>query len=899
MIPFAYWKSATTIGWAWMNSYKDEYLAGAYGTTGIGSISNRPGARWYAGRWREPVTGNLWVYGGWGVDVQGDAGFLSDLWKYEISTGKWTFVKGNNSRNIPGTCGTKGTASATNLPGGKEDPFTWIDSSGNLWMFGGVGGDCAGSGWEYTNELWKYDVSTGNWTWMSGATGSPTGTYGTKGTGSNGNTPGGRLGGSGYSGSADSSGNLWLFGGSGYDSSTGVTYLNDLWKYEISTGKWTWVSGSNTGNQNGTYGTKGTGATTNIPGGRNDATGWIDPLGGFIWIFGGNAYDSAGTFDMCNDLWKYEISTGKWTWISGAKTARQSGTWGTKGVASTSNTPGATTMSRFVADSSGNAWLVAGYAYDSTGNSGEMNTVWRYRPGTNDWTWMSGSNMRSQPGVYGTLGVTSASNTTGGRSNGLVWIDFSDMIWIFSGVGWDSTGNQFRTYLTDVWNYSTGTQQWTWMGGPSAYYQMIFQGHATIPNSPGARRSAVSLTDSSGNFWLFGGYGTIDRGNEPYGEKGDLWKYNSTAGTWTYLVGNLANYAVAPTYGTKGTGSTGNLLGARRNASGWADSSGNLWFFGGTGYDKNTSENILNDLWRYEISTGKWTWMTGSNTGNAKGIYGTKGTAAATNTPGARDAAASTTDSSGNLWLFAGGGRDSTTSGAGFLNDLWKYNITSGQWTWVAGANTANGAGTYGTKGTGAAGNVPGSRNGAFLAADASGNIWMFGGAGNDCCGGGDVLNDLWKYDVTTGYWTWMTGSKNAGAAGTYGTKGVPSGTTTPGARYNFAAWMDSSGALWVFGGDGYAQISGVPGMVELSDLWKYDPTTNRWTWVDGPNVSDQPGSYNLPVGTINANNIPASREGPAYWKDSSGNFWLYGGWGWGANGLFGIRNDFWKYKPQ
>ena len=50
-------------------------------------------------------------------------------------------------------------------------------------------------------------------------------------------------------------------------------------------GEWTWVSGSDTINQAGTYGTKGTPAASNIPGGRPRSISWID-LGGNFWLFG-------------------------------------------------------------------------------------------------------------------------------------------------------------------------------------------------------------------------------------------------------------------------------------------------------------------------------------------------------------------------------------------------------------------------------------------------------------------------------------------------------------------------------------------------------------------------------------------------------------------------------------
>lgn len=41
----------------------------------------------------------------------------------------------------------------------------------------------------------------------------------------------------------------------------------------------------------------------------------------------------------------------------------------------------------------------------------------------------------------------------------------------------------------------------------------------------------------------------------------------------------------------------------------WTDSGGNLWLFGGIGYDLTAGsrgDEPLNDLWKY--SNGQWTW---------------------------------------------------------------------------------------------------------------------------------------------------------------------------------------------------------------------------------------------------------------------------------------------------
>src|SRR5450756_2207831 len=85
----------------------------------------------------------------------------------------------------------------------------------------------------------------------------------------------------------------------------------------------------------------------------------------------------------------------------------------------------------------------------------------------------------------------------------------------------------------------------------------------------------------------------------------------------------------------------------------------------------------------------------------------------------------------------------------------------------------------------------------------------------------------------TNADWTWMKGATDITNNGTYGTQGTADPANTPGARRRAVSWTDSTGALWLFGGDGY-DASGVNG--ELNDLWKYDPATTNWIWMKGTN---------------------------------------------------------------
>ena len=106
----------------------------------------------------------------------------------------------------------------------------------------------------------------------------------------------------------DSTGQVWLFGGLGYGA-TGATGgegpLNDLWTYNPTTQEWTWVNGTQATNSSAVaYGTQGTGALTNQPGARAGSSGWVDTTG-HLWMFGGNGYDSAGNVGDLNDLWKF------------------------------------------------------------------------------------------------------------------------------------------------------------------------------------------------------------------------------------------------------------------------------------------------------------------------------------------------------------------------------------------------------------------------------------------------------------------------------------------------------------------------------------------------------------------------------------------------------------------
>ncbi len=482
------------------------------------------------------------------------------------------------------------------------------------------------------------------------------------------------------------------------------------------------------------------------------------------------------------------VCVGDFTWMGGSSTVGsnggQPGVYGTLGVASSTNIPGGRQQSLSWTDASGNLWLFGGYGQDSTDSGGILNDLWKYSPTTAEWTWMGGSTIAppstsfgaaGAPGVYGTLGTPDPANVPGGREQVASWTDSSGRIWVFGGEGIDAFG--VTGELNDLWVYdpTLGTNgEWTWMGGSDSV-GVVFSGPAGVygtlgkpdpANVPGGRYGAITWTDASGNFWLFGGNAIDSTGTLGY--LNDLWEFNPTLGAhgeWTWMAGGnvVANAGIgaAGVYGTLGVPNAANSPGARDAGMFWTDHGGNIWLFGGIGVDSAGNQGFLNDLWRYTPGAGStvglWTWMGGSNVVAAygagqPGVYGSLGTASAANVPGGRFSGVTWIDSSGKLWLYGGDGFDSADVN-GYLNDLWRFDPsagTLGQWTWMGGSATVGRSGgqigVYGTLGSPNAANSPGGRFGIPGWLDSSGNFWFMGGDGYDSTGNQGNLNDLWMY---------------------------------------------------------------------------------------------------------------------------------------------------------
>lgn len=84
----------------------------------------------------------------------------------------------------------------------------------------------------------------------------------------------------------------------------------------------------------------------------------------------------------------------------------------------------------------------------------------------------------------------------------------------------------------------------------------------------------------------------------------DLWEFNPTAGTWTWVTGDISGNIYGQQFAPGVyVPSTSNVPIARYGAVSWKDRTGNLWLFGGSGYVSKIDLGSFNDLWEFNLTT--------------------------------------------------------------------------------------------------------------------------------------------------------------------------------------------------------------------------------------------------------------------------------------------------------
>jgi hypothetical protein len=416
--------------WTWVHGLSTSNSLGSYGSKGISSQSNEPPGMYEGCSWTD-LNGNFWLYGGINVSTAFQA-----MWKYDPVINQWTWMSGD-SMTSPANFGVQGIPSPNNLPPGISwGAATWVDQLNNLWLYGGntFQGEVA--------DLWKYNTTTNEWTWMKGpGTYNSPAVYGNRTIPDTANNPGQR-----YETRVCwiDGNNLWLFGGM-YDDN-GYHQYNDLWKYDILSNTWTWMKGPNIPDQQGQHSGWTVEDSLNEPDSRPCYAKWKDSSGNF-WFFGGGPYVS-GNFTYEDDLWKFNPLTNNWAWMGGNNPGIQlANTYGTKCIPSTNNWPlSRRENSASWVDDNGDFWMFGGETFSRRG----LNDLWKYCVQSNEWIWISGDSLSNSPGNWGTQGVSAPTNVPSERMGSMTSKHNNDL-YLFGGgsANWGSFYNDLWKFVID------------------------------------------------------------------------------------------------------------------------------------------------------------------------------------------------------------------------------------------------------------------------------------------------------------------------------------------------------------------------------------------------------------------------------------------------------------------
>jgi len=262
-------------------------------------------------------------------------------------------------------------------------------------------------------------------------------------------------------------------------------------------------------------------------------------------------------------------------------------------------------------------YLFGGQGFPISGISGEMNDLWQFEFSSEtdssvdgNFSWIGGSNLTSEPGVYGIQGIPSSETWPGAVTVGLLAI-YGDLVYLFGGNAFPVIGES-RTDMNTLWSYNMTSLQWTWLSGSSLnsgngpIYGEKGLANGTV-NRPGGRefgellvspQASRCVVDGKVELYVFGGLVELN----------DLWYWklcddlgNALAEpTWIW-IGGSSNTQTPPTFGTQGEASTSTEPGALWSLSAWTDELDLLYFFAGEA-DWPPFDGALNTVWAFNVS---------------------------------------------------------------------------------------------------------------------------------------------------------------------------------------------------------------------------------------------------------------------------------------------------------
>ncbi len=402
----------------------------------------------------------------------------------EFVVSDWTLLMGDNVGNqvtevTAGLDSGDDHKTTHSHPGSRESAVSWMDQSGQAWMFGGVGFDKSLSGGVHVlDELWKFNLVQQEWSLISVK-------------GQNKRTlpsPGGR-----HSAAACGVHNL-VFVTFGGENGFGKV-SNELWMFDIQNLNWLQLE------------------SASGPVARKQMAYWC--MHDAIIIFGGIAEDNV----ILDDMWRFSLLNFKWTEIHLSKTpdtppgrsgSLPHGHSGSLPHGGSGSLPHGRSGPLCWKSSDNQLYMFSGKTIEKEEHGHKtyfLPDMWVFN--TTDKFWYLITN-----------GAKSNDDIPQPRIDGICWND-KGSLWLYGGQTCDSQ-SKICSILSDLWIFSLDTQQWTRANTASISYTSSCHGR-NIKNSPG-RRYGSTAWSHQGIKLLFGGLGIDQRNRTSYLD--DLWILN-------------------------------------------------------------------------------------------------------------------------------------------------------------------------------------------------------------------------------------------------------------------------------------------------------------------------------------------------------------------------------------
>ena len=358
-------------------------------------------------------------------------------------------------------------------------------------------------------------------------------------------------------------------------------------------------------------------------------------------------------------------------------------------------------------------------------------------------------------------------------------------------------------------------------------------------------------------------------------------------GVWTWLGGDTFQPSHMNNFnrGTKGVASSSNRPPRYIvNGYNWKDAQDKFWVFGS--FDQfNNGLKDTSEVWSYDWKANQWTWEAGFDTMYIDGFIPDSFMQKLRLTVSYAFEQPHWTDSIGNFWYLLYGLSNGINS---TCDVILKFNVQSKRLVIV---DYRIDYSNYGTKGVTSPANWPN-----FSVSSATWcigqRVFVFGGYTKN-----GTSNELWEYNMATGYWTWHGGASPPSGVN-YGTKGVAASSNWPNGFASSTSKWTKGNKCYLFGG--YINNDNKNAS---NELWEYDISTGHWTWLSGEKITvndNHLGIYSSKTCMDTPGIFPSARSiGSSLNTNVCNNsFWLFSGSRFKGNGYV-FYADLWLYKPN